>query len=72
MTGYTASGESFSITSNFVEPSLYGTQGSYSDLTVQQEAIKFEFDLLGSGATYSYVALSEIEIFYKLSTSDLR
>lgn len=72
MTGYKSDGSQFPVTTNYVEPSFAGIQGSYIDLPVEQVASKFEFSLAGSGAEYSYAALSEIELFYKLSTSDTR
>ena len=61
--GYTAAGESFPVTSNYVLPASSTVQGSYLDIPLMREAKKFEFLLSGSGATYGYVGLSEIEIF---------
>ena len=61
--GYTATGDSFPVTSNYVLPASSTVQGSYLDIPMMRDAKKFEFLLSGSGATYGYVGLSEIEIY---------
>jgi hypothetical protein len=71
VTGYNKlAGSSFEVTSNYILPSNHGTQGSYIDLPVGQEAVKFDFDLVSTSS--SYVALSEIEIFSDPSPDELR
>ncbi|KAL4226615.1 hypothetical protein ACF0H5_014598 [Mactra antiquata] len=70
--GYTASDEQFAVTSNYVLPSDSHIQGAYADLPVYRTAVRFEFHLAGSGSTYSYPALSEIEIFAEQISDELR
>ncbi|XP_060557569.1 uncharacterized protein LOC132717977, partial [Ruditapes philippinarum] len=71
VTGYNKlAGSSFEVTSNYILPSNHGTQGSYIDLPVGQEAVKFDFDLVSTSS--SYVALCEIEIFSDPSPDELR
>ena len=38
-------------------------QGSYLDIPLMRDAKKFELLLSGSGSTYGYVGLSEVEIY---------
>ena len=38
-------------------------QGSYLDIPLMREAIRFDLLLSGSGSTYGYVGLSEVEIY---------
>jgi len=70
--GYDASNTEFDVTSNYVLPSSSGIQGAYIDLPVGQETSKFEFLLVGDGTSYSYAALSEIEIFAEESPDKWR
>lgn len=72
MVGYDASNTAFDVTSNYVLPSNSGVQGAYVDLPVGQEASKFDLLLSGNGGTYSYAALSEIEIFAEESPDEWR
>ena len=64
------SGSSFDVTSNYILPSSHGTQGSYIDLPVGKEAVRFDFDLVSMSNTYA--ALTEIEIFVDESPDELR
>ena len=60
---YTNAGESFLVTSNYVTPARSTIQGSYLDLPLMTNAIRFELLLTGNGSTYGYVGLSEVEIY---------
>ena len=51
------------MTSNYVTPASSTTQGSYLDLPLMTNAIRFELLLTGDGSTYGYVGLSEVEIY---------
>ena len=70
--GYDASDVAFAITPNYIEPSTSPTQGAYVDVSVEREASRLEFLLAGNGQTYSYAALSEIELFAEESPEHLR
>jgi hypothetical protein len=72
VTAYTSSNDPIEVTSNYVLPSSSGIQGAYIDLPVRKDAVKIEFLLSGTGAQYSYPALSEIEIFAEEADDHLR
>ena len=57
--GYTTAGDSFPVTSNYVDPASNIIQGSYLDVPLMRKVKSFDFLLSGSG----YVGLSEIEIY---------
>ena len=51
------------MTSDYVIPADSRVQGSYLDIPLMREAIRFELLLVGSGSSYGYVGLSEVEIY---------
>lgn len=63
VTGYTEAGDSFPVTSDYVLPASSTVQGSYLYIPLMREAKRFELLLAGSGSTYGYVGLSEVEIY---------
>jgi len=70
--GYDGANTPFDVTPNYIVPSSSPIQGAYVDLPVGRTALKFDFLLQGSGSTYGYAALNEIEIFEEESPEENR